>query len=505
MLGVDIGSSNMKVDFVDTTGRILGSASRELLTTYPRPDWAEQDPEEWFLALQQCAADIFDKQGCNRADLGAICITAAAHTPVLLGKDDRILRPAILWTDRRSAEECAILNQQHGEHIYQAAFHKVTPTWTLPQLFWLKRHEPEVASVVERLFVAKDYLRYRLTGVWATDVIDAQGTLLYDYEKEEWSKDICGFIDWPLHTLPPVRATTDCAGVVTAQAARATGLPEGVPVIMGGSDTALEDYGAGAIEHGQGIIKIATAGNVNIMSNAPRKHPLLFNYRQVIPRLWNVLTGTLSGAQVHKWLRDQFFTELTVNDQEKSNAFATIDKLAGQISPGSDGLLFHPYLMGERTPYMDPFLRGDYLGITIRHTRAHFVRALYEGISFSLLDCKNVYKSVGMEMADIRLIGGGAKSPLWRQILCDVIGQELMVPQNHDASFGAALVAGVGAGLFPDAEDAVSKCVRISVRHQPDMRQHERYMKLFDLYLTGQKLLVELNHKLHALEMDSKI
>ncbi|MDR2727439.1 MAG: xylulokinase, partial [Deltaproteobacteria bacterium] len=185
---------------------------------------------------------------------------------------------------------------------------------------------------------------------------------------------------------------------------------------------------------------------------------------------------------------------------DKHNAFMTIDRLAADIPPGSDGLLFHPYLMGEKTPYMDPFLRGDYLGITIRHTRAHCVRALYEGISFSLLDCMNVYKPMGLEFTDFRLIGGGAKSALWRQILCDIVGKEILVPENTEAAFGAALVAGVGAGVFPDAAAAVEQCVRVSSRHEPDLHRHERYQKLFTLYLESQKRLTEINHKLHAFE-----
>lgn len=501
MLGVDIGSSNMKVVYIDPTGQVLGSASREFLTLYAHPGWSEQDPEQWVDALRQCVNDIFDVQGCSRDSLGAVCITAATHSAVLLDKDDQVLRPVILWTDRRSTKECEELERLHGDFIYRTAYHKPSPTWTLPQLLWLQRNEPEIAARVDRVFFAKDYLRYRLTGIWETDVIDAQGSLMFDYDAVAWSREICEFINWPMRSLPPVRDTCAVAGPITGKGAAQVGLPEGVPVIVGGSDTALEDYGSGAIEPGQGILKIATAGNANVMTSRPYRDPALFNYKQVMPNLWYIAAGTLSGAQVHKWLRDQFFVEYAA--QAGGNAFAAIDKLAGNIPPGSDGLLFHPYLMGEKTPYMDPFLRGDYLGITIRHTRAHFVRALYEGISFSLLDCMNVYKPHGLELQEIRLIGGGAKSALWRQILCNVIGQELLVPENNEAAFGAALVAGVGAGIFADAGDAVRKCARIGIRHQPDMRHHERYMKLFELYLDAQKRLVDINHKLHDFEMNA--
>jgi xylulokinase len=501
MLGVDIGSSNMKVVFIDDSGRVLGSSSRELHTTYAHPRWAEQEPEDWFEALCFCVNDIFRKQGCSMDQLGAVCITAATHTPVLLDENDRLLRPAILWTDQRSASECSTLNEKHGDRIFDIAFHRASPTWTLPQLLWLQRHEPEVVKKVDRLFIAKDYLRYRLTGIWETDVIDAQGTLMLDYSTREWSKELCGYIEWPMRCLPPIRKTLDVAGPITAAAAKKSGLPEGVPVIMGGSDTALEDYGSGAISHQQGILKIATAGNANVMTHTPHRHPALFNYLHVIPGLWYIAAGTLSGAQVHKWLRDQVFSELASGYDDKKDAFTAIDELAADIPPGSDGMIFHPYLMGEKTPYMDPFLRGDYLGITIRHTRAHFVRALYEGISFSLLDCMNVYKPLGLSFDEIRLIGGGAKSALWRQILCDVIGQELLVPENNEAAFGAALVAGVGAGIFEGPKEAVDKCVRISIRHQPNMAHHERYMPLFEMYLEAQKLLAGINHKLHRFEM----
>lgn len=500
LLGVDIGSSNMKLILLNDQGTVLGSASTELVTHYPYTNWSEQNPEDWYEALRYCAAEIFDVQKQDRNALAAVCITAAAHTPVLLDKDDTVLRPAILWTDRRSTAECDELNEKYGDIIFKTAYHRPSPTWTMPQLLWLKRNEPEVFAKTAKLMVAKDYLRWRLTGIWDTDIVDAQGTMLYDYEKNEWSKELCAMIGWPMDRLPPVKDSLAVSGPITARAAKDLNLPEGVPVVLGGSDTANEDYGAGCIEHGQGLFKIATAGNANVMTSTPRPHPLVFNYKQIMPNLWYIAGGTLSGAQVHKWLRDQFFPELVENENEKHNAFAKIDKLAADIAPGSDGLLFHPYLMGEKTPYMDPFLRGDYLGITIRHTRAHFVRALYEGISFSLLDCKNVYKPLGLDWTEIRLIGGGAKSPLWRQILCDVVGQEILVPENTEAAFGTALVAGVGAGIFADAAAAIRKSVRIGLRHTPDMKNHEQYQKMFELYLASQKLLADINHRLHAFE-----
>lgn len=504
LLGVDIGSGSLKSVIIKNDGTVVSSASKDLFTNYPHPRWSEQNPEDWYDALCETARSAIDRSGVKDLSLSSICTTAAAHTPVLLGENDEILRPAMLWTDQRSVKEVAWLNEKYGDQILSIGYNQANPTWTLPMLLWVRNNEPEVFRKIRKVMVAKDYLRYRLTGTWETDWIDALGTLMLDAKKREWSAELCGYIGLPLETLPPIVAPTHQVGVVTAKAAADTGLREGTPVVAGTSDTAAEDYGVGAVNPGQGIIKLATAGNANIMTETPYPHKLLLNYYHVVPGLWYTVSATNSCASAHRWLRDQFFSD----DLEGAgkDAFDAMDEIAREVSVGSDGLLFHPYLLGERSPYWDPFLRADFVGITMRHKKEHFVRALYEGIAFSLVDCMQSIETAcdGLSMQEVRIIGGGAKSALWRQIVSDATGLEVLKPAVDDASYGSAMIGGVGVGVFSSEKQAVEKCVKIASSSKPDPEKHERYKQLFGIYKKAQKNLVEINHELHHFSESSQ-
>jgi xylulokinase len=500
LLGVDIGSGSLKSSIVRGDGAVMGSASKDVATHYPRPGWSEQNPEDWYEAFCETVRRALAQSGLPAKQIRALCTTAAAHTPVLLGADDEVLRPAILWTDQRSAQEAAWLNENFGDRILRVGYQRANPTWTLPMLLWVKRQEPQVAQRTKKVMLAKDYLRFRITGTWETDWIDALGTLMLDAERKRWSEELCGYIDWPLDTLPRIVSPRDVVGSVTRQAARDCGLMEGTPVVAGTADTAAEDYGVGAIDPGQGVIKLATAGNTNVMTETPRPHPLLINYYHVVPGMWYTVAATNSCASAHRWLRDQFFrSDIERSEGKGKDAFEVMDAIARDVPVGSEGLLFHPYLLGERSPYWDPLLRADFLGITMRHRREHFVRALYEGIAFSLRDCLTSLAPLDLKMEEARIIGGGSRSALWRQIVCDVMGMEILKTAEDDASFGAALIAGVGVGVFVDERDAVGKCVKIVSSNRPDPRNHERYNQLFGLYKDAQRRLVEINHELHRI------
>ena len=270
---------------------------------------------------------------------------------------------------------------------------------------------------------------------------------------------------------------------MTRKAAAETGLREGTPLIVGTSDTAAEDYGAGAIKPGQGIVKMATAGNVCLMSDQPRPTPMGFNYPHVVDGMWYIVGGTNSCAMANRWYRDTLCQwEMAEAKETRKTAFRLMDEMAGKVPPGSEGLFFHPYLMGERSPYFDPFLRASFVGATARHRKEHFSRAVLEGVAYSLQDAQRVLADLGQKLKDIRLIGGGAKSPLWRKILADVMGKPVWVPESGDASFGSALLAGVGIGLFSDLGEAVRQGVRYVDQVSPDPRAHKLYQKYFSLY-----------------------
>jgi len=495
VLGIDIGAGSLKTTAVDGQGRERGSASRDFATSTPHPGWSEQDPEDWWRALCDTVPRALATAGLAPASVKAVAFSAGAHSPVLTDADNRLVRPAILWNDQRSGAEVRELQERHGERILGIALNRVTPTWTLPQLMWLKRHEPEVASRARRVYVAKDWLRMRLCGAWHTDVTDAVGTLMWDHAGARWSAELCAMIGWDPATLPPVVSPTTVVGAVTEAASRACGLAAGTPVVCGTSDTSCESYGAGSDSPGAGVVKLATAGTVSIVGDAPRVHPTLINYPFAIPGLWYTITGTNGCASAHRWLRDRFFQH---EGASGSAVFAEMDALAAAAPLGADGLLFHPYLQGERAPYWDPLLRADFVGMTARHERGHFVRALYEGIAFSLRDVLGEFRAQGLDLTEARIVGGGARSATWRQIVADVLGVRIVLPAVTDASFGAALLAGVAAGFFADERAAARHGQAHRAVHEPDPARMARYTELFGLYKETQARLAEINHRLHA-------
>lgn len=497
VVGIDIGAGSLKASVVDASGRELGSASRAYPTRSPHPGWSEQDPEDWWRALCDAVPRALEAAGVPALRIGAVAFSGGAHTPVLLDERGRTLRPAILWSDQRSEDEAGELREQHGAEILRTALNRPSPTWTLPQLMWLRRREPRVASATKRVMVAKDWVRWRLSGAWHTDVTDAVGTMLWDHGAARWSDWLCELAGWDPATLPPVVPPAGIVGEVTTDAADECGLAAGTPVVCGTSDTSAEAYGAGADVRGAGILKLATAATVSIVDAAPHIHPTLINYPFAIPGLWYTISATNSCASAHRWLRDQFFMR---PGEDGSAVFAEMDRLAGEAPPGSNGLLFHPYLLGERAPYWDPRLRADFVGITLRHDRRHFVRALYEGIAFSLRDVLGQFLEQGLVLREARIIGGGARSALWRQIVADVLQLRVVLPEKSDASFGAALLAGVGVGLFADERAAARLNPGERAVHEPDPARAERYTRLFGLYRETKTCLTEINDRLGAFE-----
>lgn len=495
VLGVDIGAGSLKTTVVDARGRERGSASHPVATHTPHAGWSEQDPEQWWTALCATVPRALADAGLPAASVRAVAFSAGAHTPVLTGRDGRVLRPAILWNDQRSGQESAELQASDGERILAIALNKPSPTWTLPQLMWVARHEPEVARATHRVYVAKDWLRMRLTGDWHTDLTDAVGTLIWDHGAARWSEALCARIGWDPATLPPVVSPTTVVGTVHAAAARATGLPEGTAVVCGTSDTSAEVFGAGADTPGAGVVKLATAATVSVVGLAPQVHPTLINYPFAIPGMWYALTATNSCASAHRWLRDRFF--LRPGD-DGAAVFAEMDRMAGEMPVGADGLLFHPYLQGERSPYWDPLLRADFVGMTMRHAPGHFVRALYEGIACSLRDALGQFRAQGIVLNEARIVGGGARSALWRQIVADVLGVRIVLPAVTDASYGVGLLAGVAAGFFESAAAAARLAQGVRAAHDPDPARAARYDALFALYKDTQAVLAPINHRLHA-------
>jgi xylulokinase len=496
LMGIDLGAGSLKTMIVGLDGGVLGTASADIASTSPQPGWSEQDPKEWWHAVCATVPLALSRAGIDASAIKAVSFSAGAHTPVLEGRDGRLLRPAILWNDQRSGAEANELQAKGGEHFMSIALNRPSPTWTAPQLLWLARHEPQVLRETHRLYVAKDWLRSRLTGTWETDPTEAAGTLLFDVRRNQWSVPLCDLIGWDPRTLPPIVAANSVVGAVTPDAAAACGLRVGTPVVCGTSDTSIETFGVGSVNAGDGTIKLATAATVSIVGESPHVHPTLINYPLAVPGLWYTITGTNSCASAHRWLRDRFFAHY--GSAERS-AFEAMDAMAAATPPGALGLLFHPYLQGERAPHWDPLLRADFIGMTFRHEPRHFVRALYEGIAFSLRDVLEQFRAQGMDMRSARIAGGGAKSACWRQIVADVLGVAVLLPRVTDASFGAALLAGVGVGLFANERAAAQACTSIVERAEPDTHRSAFYEDLFGLYRRSQLALAPINHALGRL------
>jgi len=484
LLGIDYGTGGCKVTVIDETGAFVDEASTEFVTYHDHPGWSEQEPSDWWSALCASLKKLAEK-GVDLQRVAALALDGSTHNAVLLDGNFNPVRRTIMWTDQRATVECEALKAGWGEKIFSTCYQMPAPTWTLPQMMWLKANEPEVLKRTEHVLFVKDYVRYLLTGTAQTDYIEAQGTLFFDMKKMAWADDLVELAGLKASAMPGLIKPTDVVGRVTSEAAAATGLPAGVPVVCGSSDSAVEDYGAGAVEPGDLILKLATAGNVNSMTAEAHPHPKTLTYSHIVPGMWYSVSATNAAALCMRWLRDAFYavgSGKTVDGSPTTNLYQLMDEEA-QTSPiGANGVFFHPYLQGERCPYWDSNLRASFTGISIASTRGDFCRALMEGVAFSLRDCYGTLEEMRLPVKRIFLIGGGARSRLWSEIVANVFNCEVAVPVPGDASFGACLLAGTGIGLFKDVKDAVAKCLRVDRTIRPDPIAAKKYDRLFHCY-----------------------
>ena len=485
LLGVDFGGSSSKATLLGEDGRVAATATCEYPTYYPQSGWAEQNPEDSWNAFVSNVRELLRNSGAAPEDIAAVALDAATHTAVLLDEQDRPVRNAIYWTDTRASAEADELRARCGEEITRLSFNSVSSLWTLPQLLWLSRHEPETLARTKKIMAVKDYIRYRLTGDFVTDDIEAMGFMLLDANRNAWSDELCALAGVAAEKLPPLVRPTQRLSPIREEAARETGLRRDTLVIAGTTDTVMEVYAAGAIAPGQATVKLATAGRICAVTERAVVDPCLVTYRHVIDGLWYPGTATKSCAASNRWYRDTF-----------GGDYAQMSGAAAGVARGSDGLFFHPYLQGEITPYRDDRLRASFVGATGHHTKAHFNRAVLEGIAYSMKDCYQELKRLGIAPGEAVLIGGGAKAPLWRQIMADMLGIPLRTVSDVDSSLGSAMLAGVAAGVFADHRDAAARCVRIQDEIAPDPEGVAYYERGFGLYRQIQAALAPIYHQL---------
>ena len=485
LLGIDLGAGSLKATAITGAGRVAGVASRVVETLSPRPGFSEQDPEGWWAALVAALQDLW-RSGVEPARVLALSVTAGAHTHVLEDERGTTLRPAIMWNDQRSGAQVRRLLDSDGDRILQLSGNRVSATWTLPQLVWLRESEPDVHARIRRLRPAKDWLRRRLDGSDVTDDTDARGLMLADARSRGWSDALCRLAGIATDRLPPIVASTSVTGTVVPRAAEETGLRPGTTVVCGTSDTNAETFCAGMTRPGIGALKLATAGTVSTLTPEPAFSHDVIHYPHLVPGHHYAILGTNSCASAHRWLRDALFAEI---------GFDGMDEKAREAPAGCEGLVFHPYLNGERSPYWDPDLRASFVGLGFAHGAGHICRALYEGIAFTLRDCLEVLRHRKMGFDTARLVGGGTRSALWRQIIADATGLVVEVPEQGDASFGAALIAGIGAEVLAGT-DAAADLIRVAETLHPNPEAGRVYDTAFRRFREAKEALTPVNHAL---------
>jgi xylulokinase len=472
LLGVDVGTTGSKALLVDADGLVRASATTEYPMFTPHPLWAEQNPADWWSAIVTSIQDVLEKSGAKPDQVAGVGLTGQMHGLVLLDAQGEVLRPCIMWNDQRTAAQCAAITQKVGaENVLRLTGNPVLPGFTAPKIAWVRQHEPEIYARAAKVLLPKDYARYRLTGGFFSEVSDASGTSLFDVGERQWSQEMLKAWDLPRQWLPEVTESPVVSAYISASAARETGLLEGTPVVGGGGDQAAQAVGTGIIAEGVVSATLGTSGVVFAASDSYRLEPegKLHAFCHAVPGMWHLMGVMLSAAGSFRWYRDALGDlERVRADEAGQDAYDLLTEAAAEVPPGCEGLLFLPYLSGERTPYPDPNARGVFFGLTLRHAKAHLTRAVLEGVTYGLRDSLELMRALGLSIQQVRASGGGARSRLWRQILADVFDTQIVtVKVTEGAAYGAALLAGVGAGVYGDVPQACATAVEMMGRTEP--------------------------------------
>jgi xylulokinase len=462
LLGIDVGTGGCKAVLVSAEGAVAGECTSGYPLATPRPLWSEQDPGDWWAAAGRSAAGALERGGARAGQVAAVGLSGQMHGLVLLDGEGGVLRPAILWNDQRCAEQCESIHRRVGrERLIEIAGKPALPGFTAPKVLWVADHEPEAFARARAILLPKDYVRWRLTGRMGMDAADASGTLLLDVRRRRWSEELLDALRVPRAWLPDVVESSDLAGAVSAAGAAAAGLVAGTPVVAGAGDQAADALGSGTVEDGQVSVTVGTSGVVFVATGAYRPDPAarLHAYCHAVPGRFHLMGVMLSAGGSLRWLRDAVFP---------GESYDALVAAAERVPAGSEGLVFLPYLSGERSPHADPHARGAFVGLTLRHGKGHLVRAVLEGVAFGLRDVLELVRAGCGPVAKVRLTGGAARSAPWRRILADVFQAEVAtVNSAHGAAYGAALLAGAGAGIFAGVEAAAGSAVRETGRTVP--------------------------------------
>jgi len=487
LVGIDIGTSGIKTIIVDEDGALVARSFEEIPLHTPRPSWAEQDPADWWRAVLHTVRDAMGESGVPADSIAGIGLSGQMHSSVLLDEHNEVLRPSILWCDTRTTEQCRWITEKAGEeNLVQWVSNPALEGFTAPKLIWVREQEPEVFGRIRRVLLPKDYIRFMMTGEFAMEVSDAAGTLMFDVRKRRWSGAMLDAIGIPGDLLPPTFESVDVCGHVTEEVAAETGLRAGTPVVGGGADNTCGAVGAGIVRPGRILASLGTSGVVFAHTDDVRVDPDLrvHTFCHSVPDRWYLMGVTLFAGGAFQWLRNTLGeVEVSAGRMLDTDPYELMTAQAARAPAGSEGLVFLPYLMGERTPHKDANARGAFIGITGRHGRPHMIRSVMEGVTFALRDSIEIMRALGLSVTEVRSTGGGARSSLWRQIQADIFGAEVVtVNAEEGPAFGAAILAAVGTGVYDTVEEATEDLVVVDSRTEPDRDASERYEAYYGIF-----------------------
>lgn len=477
-LGIDTSTTSSKALLIDESGVVMAVVSSPHTLQSPKPLWSEQDPLEWWGAVTTSIKAVLEKAGISGEQVAALGLTGQMHGLVLLDEAENVLPSAILWNDQRTQAQCDEINARIGKSRFLQITGNVALTgFTAPKILWVQQNEPDVYARTRHILLPKDFIRLKLTGEYAMDKADGAGTVLFNLKARNWSDEVLSALGIPRSWMPVTYEGCEFTGLVTPEAAAVTGLKAGTPVVAGGGDQAAQAVGAGVVDAGSVALALGTSGVVFAATESALIEPegRLHAFCHALPGRWHFMGVMLSAAGSLQWYRDTLAPGMSFDD--------LLNEAKG-VPPGSEGLQFLPYLSGERTPHPDPLARGAFIGLTLRHGRGHMTRAVLEGVAFGLKDSFTLIKKAGLvTTTQVRASGGGTKNVLWRQILASVLEAELVtVNTTEGAAFGAALLAGVGAGAWANVPAACRATVKITGSTQPDQAQIGVYRKPYALY-----------------------
>jgi len=487
-LGIDVGTSGTKTLAIDESGAILASAVEEYPCSHPRPGWSEQDPELWWQASRATIAKILASGKVRKEDVAGVGLSGQMHGSVFLDKTGGVIRPALLWNDQRTAAECAWIEERAGgrEALVRMVANRVATGFTAPKIIWLRNHEQWNWERVRQVLLPKDYVRYRLTGVYATEVSDASGTLLWDVANRCWSKELLGKLELDPALLPECFESPVVSAKLSALGARETGLLEGTPVVGGGGDQPAGAVGNGIVRQGVVSAALGTSGVVFAHADELGFDPQgrLQRGCHAVPGAWHVMGVVLAAGGSFQWFRDILGKrEVEEASRVGMDPYELLTSVAAQAPAGSEGLFFLPYLTGERTPHFDPDAKGGWVGLTVRHGQPHLIRSVLEGVTYAMRDCLELIREMGVTISDVRASGGGARSPFWRQIQADVYGARVhTINASEGPAFGAALLVLVGTGVYASVAEACDATIKHVTTTETDTAAAAFYNQAYPIF-----------------------